>query len=395
MRVVQIIGNSVVGGAESHVLDLVEGLAPLGGECVVVCPRPGPLTEALASRGVAVTCLEMVFPRAGDEYAVDWSVVERLAAVLHEHQPAVVHSHLYPAHLHGTLAAHTLGIPAIVHSAHTLVVRPGEVLLGRLTSARTIATSRAAADLLVRAGVPPGRIELIYNGVGHRHFAVDAPAIQRVRRALGLGAGPVIGTVARLSPEKGVDVLLRALPEVVQRYPSLAVLVAGAGPAAAELQGLVQQLGLSNMVHFLGARRDVRVLNCLLDVFVLSSRQEACPMALLEAMAAARAVVATAIGGTPELVTHGVNGWLVPPDTPPAIAKAVIALLENPPQRAALGRAARQTVAAQFTHARMVHQTWSFYQTILATRDAIGVTSQPLAAEWARDSIRKDARPCP
>jgi glycosyltransferase involved in cell wall biosynthesis len=190
VRVVQIIGNSAVGGAERHLLDLVEGLGPLGVECAVVCPRPGPLTDGLASRGVPVTCLEIVLPRPGDEYGLDWCVVERLAAQLQALRPDVVHSHLYPAHLHGTLAAHLVDVPAIVHSAHTLVVRAGDVLLSRLTTVRTITMAHAAAQLLVRAGVPYDRITVIYNGVSPEHRHRDPAAEQAARAALGLPSGP-------------------------------------------------------------------------------------------------------------------------------------------------------------------------------------------------------------
>src|SRR5207237_217890 len=130
--------------------------------------------------------------------------------------------------------------------------------------------------------------------------------------------------------------------------PTLTVLIAGDGSQAAELHRLADELGLSETMRFLGARRDIPVLNRLLDLFVLPSREEACPMALLEAMAAGRTAVATHVGGTPEVVTHAVDGWLVPPDDPMALSQALLMLLEDPARRAAMGAAARQKVATQF-----------------------------------------------
>jgi glycosyltransferase involved in cell wall biosynthesis len=180
--------------------------------------------------------------------------------------------------------------------------------------------------------------------------------------------------ISRLSPEKGVDVLLRAMQQVVQVVSPLTVLIIGDGPQAAELHQLANQLGLNETVLFLGARSDIPVLNRLFDLFVLSSREEACPMALLEAMAAGRAVVATHVGGTPEVVTHDVEGLLVPPDDPEALARALLMLLKDPARRTAMGTAAHQRVATQFTHERMVRETLSFYQHILASASQVSKT---------------------
>src|SRR2546430_8617049 len=203
LSVVQVIGNSVIGGAESHLLDLVQGLDRLGVDVEVVCPRPGPLTQQLAARGIPVQCIEMVHPWPNDEYALDRKAIRELVALLEKKRPDVVHSHLYPAHLHASLAAEEVGTPAIVHTAHTIIVRPGDVLLSYVTAARTIAVSRAAARLIETAGVPPERIEVIYNGAGPEHFADDLAAMLHTRDSLNLGSGPVIGTVSQLSREQG------------------------------------------------------------------------------------------------------------------------------------------------------------------------------------------------
>ena len=122
-----------------------------------------------------------------------------------------------------------------------------------------------------------------------------------MRATLNLGTGPILGTVARLSSEKGIDVLLRAVQQVVQVLPTITVLIIGDGPQAGELHRLANELGLRDTIRFLGARIDIPVLNRLLDVFVLPSREEALSMALLEAMAAGRAVIATDVGAIPKL----------------------------------------------------------------------------------------------
>jgi glycosyltransferase involved in cell wall biosynthesis len=274
-----------------------------------------------------------------------------------------VHSHLYPAHLHASLAAAIAGVPAILQTAHTLVVRPGEAAIERLTRSRTIATSHAVAAGLMKAGLSGQRMKVIHNGVGDEHLCLDTEAVCRVRSELALSDGPVVGTVARLSPEKGVDVLLAALPEVLSYFPSLATLIVGDGSETKRLRELAAGHG---NVRFLGTRRDVAALNRLFDVFVLPSRQEACPMALLEAMAAGRAVVATCVGGSPELIDNGIDGVLVPPEEPAALSAAIVGLLRRPAQREALGCAARKKIARSFTRDQMVTQTYAYYQRILA-----------------------------
>jgi glycosyltransferase involved in cell wall biosynthesis len=364
--IVHVIGNVAVGGAEHHLVDLVQGLAGFGARVNVVCPRRGPLSERLIALGVPVQFLEMVQPLPGDEYALDRSVVDELRAWFGQWKPDVVHSHLYPAHLHASPAADLAGVPAIVQTAHTLAVRPGDLALDRLTPARTIATSHAAAAALIHAGMSHQRIEVIHNGVGYEHVSVDRAAVRRVRSELALNDGPVVGTVARLSREKGLDLLVTALRDVVEQFPSVTTLIVGDGPEEVSLRELAAALGISGSVRFVGARDDVAALNRLLDVFVLPSREEACPMALLEAMAAGRAVVATRVGGSPELIDNGADGLLVAPEEPGALSAAIVRLLQQRAQREALGSAAREKVARSFTRERMVCNTYAYYERALA-----------------------------
>src|SRR5438128_53423 len=175
LSVIQVIGNVDIGGAERHLLDLVRGLAALGVDIEVICPRPGPLAQQLTTCGIPVQYIEMVRSWPGDEYLLDRKAVQSLVSILRKKRPDVVHSHLYPAHLHASLAAQEVGIPAIVHTAHTIAVRPGDGILSYVTAARTIAVSRAAARLLENVGVPAERLEVIYNGVGSEHFEDHLP----------------------------------------------------------------------------------------------------------------------------------------------------------------------------------------------------------------------------
>lgn len=368
LSVLQVIGNVALGGAERHLLDLAGGLQARGVAVQTICPRPGPLTRALTARGVPTTCIEMVYPQPGDAYGLDWQTVERLLQFLREHRPDVVHSHLYPAHLHASLAAHEAGIAAILQTAHTLVVRAGDVLPARLARVQTIAVAQSVATLHQAAGVPAHRLAVIYNGVGDEQFAAPLAAPERLRRELELPSGPVIGTVARLSPEKGLDVLLDAAPLVRHQAGAVTFVIAGDGPEASSLRSQAAALGVGNSVRFLGPRTDVASLNSLFDLFVLPSREEACSMALLEAMAAGRAVIATRVGGNAEVVEHGVSGLLVPSDDAPALAAAIIALLGDPARARTLGVAARARVWQRFRRETMVTETLQLYGAMAGQR---------------------------
>jgi glycosyltransferase involved in cell wall biosynthesis len=306
----------------------------------------------------------MVSPRPGDEYAFDPRAYEAILTWLRLVVPDVVHTHLYPAHLHASLAAAELRVPAIVHTAHTLVVRTGDVVLARTTPAHTIATAHAVERILVAAGLPPERIHVVYNGIGPQHFAWDEQRVRRAKTELALQTGPVIGVVARLSYEKGVDSLIRAFAEVRNLVAGAQLVIVGDGPERHALEGLVAQLDLTSVVRFLGVRDDVDVLNRLWDVFALPSREEACPIALLEAMAAGCAVVACDVGGVAELVQHQREGLLVPGGDSHALVQALVALLRDVDRRRSLGSAAR-TRAATFSVETMLDQTLSVYQRAL------------------------------
>jgi glycosyltransferase involved in cell wall biosynthesis len=366
LSVMQIVGNSVIGGTESHLLDLVQGLGKLGAHVEVICPRPGPLTEQLSKLDVRVQCVEMVHPWPNGEYLLDQEALLDLGALIKRKRPDVIHSHLYPAYLHASLAAKETSVRAIVNTAHNGIIRPRDALLSHITGAHTIAISQTIAHLLKGVGVPMESIEVIHKGVGPEHFEDDFATQQSLRAELGLENGPIIGTVARLSPEKGIDTFLYAMRQVADVYPGITGLVIGDGPQATELSHLTRQLDLEGIVHFHSARKDTPALNRLLDIFVLPSRMETFSMALLEAMAASRTVVATNVGGTTEVVTHAVDGWLIPPDDPWALSKAILMLLKHPARRAAMGAVAHRKVAAHFTRDRMIQQTLTFYERIIA-----------------------------
>ena len=167
--------------------------------------------------------------------------------------------------------------------------------------------------------------------------------------------------VANLRPEKGQDTLLAAAPRILARYPDASFTFVGEGPRREALETLTRALGITERVRFLGESRDVAPILAEHDLFVLPSRSEAFPNALIEAMATALPVVATDVGGIPEVVRPGINGRLVQPDDAGALADAVLALMDDPAAAAALGRAARADVVRHYTIDRMVERFEQLY----------------------------------
>ncbi len=367
LRILQIVGNSVIGGAENHVLTLAQALRARGHVVAVVCPRPGPLVDALRDARVPVHLIEHVMPAPGDEYTLCFPALWALGTLMQRWRPTVVHSHLYPAHLHGTLAGQLTGVPVLLTTAHTLVVRPGDPWLIALTRGRIIAVSRAAKALLVQAGVPPGRIRVVYNGIAPPYFQDETAQARRVRQQLGIPPDPpVVGIIARLSAEKGHRAFLHLARDIAALRPAARFLVVGTGPLADELHALAAHLGIAERVVFTGARRDVTVLNHAIDIFALPSREEALPLAVLEAMAAGRPVVASAVGGVPEVVVDGETGFLLRPDDHPGFVRAVVTLIDRPALRARLGERGRARVRARFGVDRMVQTLLRYYRALLA-----------------------------
>jgi glycosyltransferase involved in cell wall biosynthesis len=211
---------------------------------------------------------------------------------------------------------------------------------------------------------------LLQNGVDTEHFRLP-PADPQARAALGLDPRrPVVGTIGRLEDRKGHDQLLRAAGAMLAgtngRRPQLVIV--GDGPLRERLAGQARTLGVADSVRFEGTVADVRPVLAAMDVFVLPSHAEGMSNALMEAMAAARPVVATAVGGNTEVVTDGETGLLVPPADPDAIARAVDGLLRDPERASGLGAAARQFVTRHFGARARVAELERLYEERLALR---------------------------
>lgn len=368
VRVLYVVGNFVAGGAERHLLELWRRLDRSRFEVEIACfRREGQFAAEVAALGWPVRELGV-----GRRIYDARGVLGLLRLVHHtlRFKPDVIHGYLFGPNLFAALAGRLCGVPAVVVAKRNVDAyeTPRQVAVQRLAhrlATHVTAVSRAVADTAVALGVPAGRITVIPNGVDSARFP-ERPAEPG---ALGFnGHGPVIGSVGCLEARKDYGTLLEALAGLHARGLRFRVALVGDGRERPALEQQARVLGLAGCVHFLGERPDVERLLPEFDVFVLSSREEGIPNALLEAMAAGRAAVATAVGGTPEILEDGETGWLVPPRAPAALAAALAAALDDPAEAARRGAAARRFAREQLSIDAMARRHEAFYERVAGGR---------------------------
>lgn len=335
-------------GAEMLLLDLMRHREPGFRYAVVCIIRSGPLEEEFARIGIPV----IIFGRRGK---LDVSLVLRLTSWLRRNRAAIVHTHLFTADTYGRLAAKLAGVPVVFSTVHNIVnpwkggFRKGIDRLFARLSTRVIGCSEEVTQALAtRDGIPAERLMAIPNGIDLRKFAQVSG--EGVRAEFGLPADrPLLGVVGRLHPAKDHENLFRALAAMPQaRAGEVSCLVVGTGELQDALHAMVRQMGLEPCVVFTGMRTDVPRLVAALDVFVMPSRWEGLPIALLEAMASAKPVICTRVGGIPDVVRDGDNGLLVDASDPAQLQQRIAQLLDSPDERTRLGLRARDTVIERF-----------------------------------------------
>jgi glycosyltransferase involved in cell wall biosynthesis len=281
----------------------------------------------------------------------------------------VVHAHGYKADIYAYFALRASGV-ALVSTCHTWYDNDRMTffygVLDRLilrAYARVVAVSEDVRQRLLKSGVKAKKISMIRNGIDLRLFDRVSAV---VKDELDWSAYQIVGLVGRLSVEKGVDIFMHAAARVLAHCPDAKFIVAGDGPDRAELETLIDQLGIRGSVRLLGRRDGMPSLYASLDVMVSASRQEGLPIAILEGMASRLPLIATAVGEVPAVILDGRTGVLVPTGAPDLLAAAIIELLRDPAKRERLGSAARQLIQDEYSAARMTADYLRVYEEALA-----------------------------
>ncbi len=358
-RVLQVVLSLHPGGTERLVVELVKRLHEEIPMRVCCLDERGAWASELQDRGVAVGELRR---RPGFRPGL----AQAIAGIIHEHEASVVHAHHYSPFVYAALARAWRPRARIVFTEHGRVSDTppsrkravANALLARLSSA-TFAVSGDLRTHLIGEGFPDRAVDVIYNGIDVGPLP-DAAARDRARHALGIPAETtVVGTVARLDPVKSLGTLIRAVT-MVARQRSVLLLIIGDGPERAALEAAAADAA-GSPIRFLGHRDDARRLLSACDVYVNSSISEGVSLTILEAMAAGLPVVATRVGGTPE-VMDATCGRLVPARDEAALAGAIEELAASPALRVSLGGAARSRVEERFTLDRMVGAYRAVYE---------------------------------
>ena len=378
IRVVELLATATNGGAQEHLYNLVTRIDRERYEVSIVALSNGTAVRRLERTGLPVCVID----ESDDEAAIG-AIAAHLAAV----EADVVHGHMYRAEVVGTQAAWRLAQagrrrPFVVNTVHSSRVRSDEdrALLRRLTPKmdHLVAVSRAIVRKVEDEGRVGAPISLIYNGVDLQRYD-HQEACCTLREEYGLPEdAPIVGVVARLEPEKGHPTLLEAWPRVLATVPNAHLLVVGEGSRCDALQAQAASLGLlgsdpanprselGRRVVFTGRRDDVPAVTAALDVAVLPSYREAQGLSILEAMALSRPVVASGVGGIPEMIEDGRSGLLVPPHDPEALAAAISRLLLDHPYADTLGKAGRELAHERFCVELMVRAIESIYDEAVA-----------------------------
>jgi glycosyltransferase involved in cell wall biosynthesis len=279
---------------------------------------------------------------------------------------ALIHAHEFSAIVYGWIVSRLAGIPFIgtIHGKNYFWEKARRRAAYRII-ARTATLVAVSEDLkrfvVERIGIPADRIKVIYNGVTPGPPVNDAE-VERCRVELGIQAGDIVlGSVGSLYPVKGHRFLLDAMPAVIERFPNTVLIIAGRGELEVPLKDQAKSLGIEHNVRLLGMRQDIPRLLAMMDVFVLPSLSEGLSMALLEAMAAGKPVVATRVGGNPELVEEGETGMLVTAEDAAELAASLITMLKEPTTMHFFGRIGAVRVQRQFSMHRMSNQYADLY----------------------------------
>ena len=378
IRVLHLRDSPWVDGPGRTILDTATHLDPARVEYHVgafVAPHGDgkavahPLVEALRGAGRSVRELE-------DRGGVDGNLIASIVRLIDELQIDVLHTSEFRSNVMGLLARRRRPVKLvatvhgwIVNSVRGRAYRTLDKTLLRLFDG-AIFVSAATRRLVPRWWLPARRTIVLHNGLVLGRYG--AQTVSARRRAVD-PARVTLLNVGRLSPEKGQDLLVRAVAALQERFPGLSLKFAGTGPAEPELRGLAESLGIGDRVHFLGYIQDMPALYADVDLLVQSSLTEGLPNVIVEAAYLRVPMVATDVGGTGEVVEHGRSGWLIPPGSVEALRDGIAHFLAEPARFVAMGELGHRNIVDRFSIAARTEKLTAFYQRIAAGRIAAGV----------------------
>jgi glycosyltransferase involved in cell wall biosynthesis len=389
MRIAHIITRMIIGGAQENTLLCCQDLLRLFGDKVLLITGPslGPEGELLGQGRAGGVPLALVDPlRRAIDPRRDWQSYREIKRILREFRPDVVHTHSAKGGFLGRLAAHSLRVPAIVHTVHGAPFHPYQNPAARALfrwceryAARRchalVSVADAMTDLLVYAGVAPReKFTTVYSGMDVEPFLAADQHRQAVRAEWGYqDEHVVVGKIARLFHLKGHEYLIRAASRVVQQCPWIRFLLVGNGLLRQDLEMQIRQAGLSDFFQFTGLVAPERIPSLIgaMDVLAHVSLREGLARALPQALIAGKPVVSYDVDGAREVTITGETGFLVPPQTVEPLAEALVQLARDAELRRRLGAEGRARFTTQFGHEYMTRALRALYEKLLAAGPAL------------------------
>jgi len=361
-RIVMVIDHLDFGGAQQQLTSLVKSLSKKQIHIHVIALSQIQTVYADQIRSSGAT-LSLIDHHGKFSLKTLWSIYKTLRKT----RPHIIHTWLFTAGLYGRIAAWLARVPTIICGIRSIDPDKSksyiltDKFLRYLTDAFTINVNILRETLITREGIAPAKIHTIYNGVDLNSFTPETVK-ENIREELKISdTVPLVGIIGRLVPVKDHSTFLKAAAIVLEEFKDAIFLIVGNGSLLKTIITQTKQLGISSNVQFLESRHQIAAILNALDLVVVSSRSEACCNVILEGMAMAKPVIATSVGGNPELIVPNQTGLLVPPGDPESMARAVIQLLNDPGQRKAFGKEGRNRILKQFSLEQMTSKSTKLY----------------------------------
>ena len=376
IKILYIITSSGIGGAEKILYYTATGL-DYNKYDVSVCSlkNKGEIARALEKQGIEVCCLHMGGRESFLGCLSSIIALIRLFPYLVRIRPTIVHSFLFRANILARIAGYLTGIPIIISSVRVMggekkYFHYVEMITSFMVDHYVTVSESVKRYIIDKSKISAEKISVIYNGVNIK--SQDNSYEQNPKMPFKIeDKDRILMTVGRLHKQKGHCYLIQAVSKVRKEFPKVKLLVIGEGEEENNLKKLVKSLDLMNEVIFAGLSSDMERILPMAELFILPSLWEGLPNALLEAMAAGKPVVATKVGGIPEIVVHGETGVLIPPRDTDALAIAIIDLLQNRLKAKDMGEAGRIRAGKRFSIYKMIEKTENLYQELLKEKQLI------------------------
>jgi glycosyltransferase involved in cell wall biosynthesis len=385
MKVIRVIARLNIGGPAIHVVNLNAGLDHARFESLLVSgtenPGEGSMLDYALSHGVQPIVVPEIVGEATFKPR-DLKALAKLYRLIRRERPHIVHTHTAKAGFLGRLAGWLAGVPVIIHTYHGHVLhgyysplkgwllRCMEKALARITDCIVAVSPRVKGELVAYGIASSEKITVIPLGFDLEPFFGCQKHRGGFLRELGLNDGfRLVGIVGRIFPIKNHRLFLDAASRLAAFDSAVRFVIVGDGTLREDMERHARELGIADRVIFTGWRRDLPRIYADLNVLVVSSDNEGTPVSAIEAMASGRPVVGTRVGGLPDIIIDGENGYIVPPRNPEALAEAILRLLQGPELASRMGRAGQAMARERFTVKRLIADTENLYLRLLKEKE--------------------------